>query len=38
MCHYCDVELEEEYKMCDCHLCEDWGGCKRTGLLCSEMS
>ena len=30
MCHYCDVELVEKYKMCGCHLCEDWGGCKTT--------
>ena len=28
-CNYCNVKLIEEYKMYDCHLCEDWGGCKK---------
>jgi len=27
-CSYCNIDLIEDYKVCDCRLCEDWGGCK----------
>ncbi len=27
-CNVCSFELVEDYKNCECRLCEDWGGCK----------
>lgn len=38
-CNICDGELFEQFKKCECRLCEDWGGCKNilgySFLLCS---
>ena len=37
----CMGKVETHYRPCECHLCEDWGGCGREGyetVTCSKCS